>query len=112
MPAKSGDPTMGRRHCYRPGTHSLQKIWYYQKRVCLLCSKMAFSRLINEICHHDMNKPDIHFQVGAIATIQEGTEAYLVGLLEDTQLEAIHGRRITIMPKDIHIACRIRGERS
>ena len=112
MPAKSGDPTMGRRHCYRPGTHSLWEIWYYQKRVGLLFSKMAFSRLIREICHHDMNKPDIHFQAGAIATIQEGTEAYLVGLLENTQLEAIHGRRITIMPKDIHFARRIRGKRS
>ena len=105
MPAKSGDPTMGRRHHYRPGTHSLWEIWYYQKRVGLLW-------LIREICHHDMSKPDIHFQAGAIAAVQEGTEAYLVGLLEDTQLEAIRGRCITIMPKDIHIARRIRGERS
>ena len=69
MPAKSRDPTTGWRHCYRPGTHSLQEIWYYQKRVGLLCSKMAFSRLIREICHHNMNKPDICFQVGAIAAI-------------------------------------------
>ena len=111
MPAKCSDPVMGRRHRYRPGTCSLREIWYYQKRVGLLCSKLAFSCLIREICHHDLDKTDVRFQASAISAIQEGTEAYLVGLLEDTQLEAIHGRRVTIMPKDIHIACRIRGEK-
>ena len=111
MPAKCSDPVMGRRHCYRPGTCSLREIWYYQKRVGLLCSKLAFSHLIHEICHHDLDKPDIRFQASAIGTVQEGTEAYLIGLLEDTQLEAIHGRRVTIMPKDIHIAHRIQGEK-
>ena len=102
---------MGRRHCYRPGTSSLREIWYYQKRVRLLSSKLAFSRIIREICHHDLDKPDIGFQASVVGTIQEGTEAYLIGLLEDTQLEAIHGRCVTIMPKDIHIARRIRGEK-
>ena len=111
MPAKCSDPVMGRRHHYRPGTRSLREIWYYQKRVGLLCSKLAFSCLICEICHHDLDIPDIRFQASAIGAIQEGTEAYLVGLLEDTQLEAIHGRHVTIMPKDIHIACRIWGEK-
>ena len=59
MPAKCSDPATGRRHCYRPGTRSLREIWYYQKRVRLLCSKLAFSYIIREICHHDLNKPDI-----------------------------------------------------
>ena len=73
---------------------------------------MAFSRLIREICHHDLSKTKLRFQASAIATIQEGMEVYIVGLLEDTQLEAIHGRCNTIMPKDIYIACRICGERA
>ena len=111
MPAKCSDPVMGRRHCYQPGTCSLREIWYYQKCVGLLCSKLAFSRLICEICHHNLDKLDIRFQASAISAMQEGTEAYLIGLLEDTQLEAIHGRRVNIMPKDIHIARRIRGEK-
>ena len=112
MPTKSGDLTTSRLHRYRPGMHSLQEIWYYQKRVSLFSSKMAFSHLIHEICHHDMNKLDIRFQAGAIAAIQEGMEAYLFGLLEDTQLEIIHGTHITIMPKDIHIAHCIQGKHS
>ena len=111
MPAKCSDPAKGRRHRYRPGTHSLCEIWYYQKCVGLLCSKLAFSHIIREICHHDLDKPDVRFQASAVGTIQEGTEAYLIGLLEDTQLKAIHGRHVTIMPKDIHIAHRIRGEK-
>ena len=44
--------------------------------------------------------------------LQEAAEAYLVGLFEDTNLGAIHAKRVTIMPKDIQLARRIRGERS
>ena len=44
--------------------------------------------------------------------LQEAAEAHLVGLLEDANLCAIHGKRVTIMPKDIQLARRIRGERS
>jgi histone H3 len=43
---------------------------------------------------------------------QEASEAYLVSLFEDTNLCAIHAKRVTIMPKDIQLARRIRGERS
>jgi histone H3 len=45
-------------------------------------------------------------------TFQEASEAYLVGLFEDTNLCAIHAKRVTIMPKDIQLARRIRGERA
>jgi histone H3 len=44
--------------------------------------------------------------------LQEASEAYLVGLFEDTNLCAIHAKRVTIMPKDIQLARRIRGERA
>lgn len=111
MPRKQTTGT-GRRHRYRPGTRALLEIWYYQKRVGLCCSKVAFSRVIREICHDDLLKTDIRFQASAIGAIQEGSEAYLIGLLEDAQLEAIHGKRQTIMPKDIQLARRIRGERA
>ena len=55
---------------------------------------------------------DFRFQSMAILALQEAAEAYLVGLFEDTQLCAIHARRVTIMPKDMQLARRIRGERS
>ena len=47
-----------------------------------------------------------------IFVFQEASEAYLVGLFEDTNLCAIHAKRVTIMPKDIQLARRIRGERA
>lgn len=48
----------------------------------------------------------------SISLFQEASEAYLVGLFEDTNLCAIHAKRVTIMPKDIQLARRIRGERA
>ena len=57
-------------------------------------------------------KNDLRFQGTAILALQEAAEAYLVSLFEDTNLCAIHGKRVTIMPKDIQLARRIRGERS
>ncbi|XP_041283225.1 histone H3.3A-like [Onychostruthus taczanowskii] len=47
-----------------------------------------------------------------VSPVQEASEAYLVGLFEDTNLCAIHAKRVTIMPKDIQLARRIRGERA
>merc|ERR1711879_985702 len=52
------------------------------------------------------------FQSSAVVALQEASEAYLVGLFEDTNLCAIHAKRVTIMPKDIQLARRIRGERA
>uniref|UniRef100_M4EPP3 small monomeric GTPase n=2 Tax=Brassica campestris TaxID=3711 RepID=M4EPP3_BRACM len=54
-------------------------------------------------------KTDLRFQSSAVAALQEAAEAYLVGLFEDTNLCAIHAKRVTIMPKDIQLARRIRG---
>eukprot|EP00798_Chlamydomonas_sp_ICE-L_P024411 gene24411-biopygen18891 len=74
-------------HRYRPGTVALREIRKYQKSTELLIRKLPFQRL-------------------------EAAEAYLVGLFEDTNLAAIHAKRVTIMPKDIQLARRIRGERA
>ena len=57
-----------------------------------------------------MHHPGIRFQSAALGAMQEAAEAYLVALLEDTQLLAIHANRVTIMKKDIALALRIRGE--
>ncbi|KAL2500999.1 histone H3.3 [Forsythia ovata] len=54
-------------------------------------------------------KTDLRFQSHAVLALQEAAEAYLVGLFEDTNLCAIHAKRVTIMPKDIQLARRIRG---
>ena len=57
-------------------------------------------------------RSDLHFQAYAVLALQEASEAYLVGLMEDTNLCAIHAKRVTIQPKDIQLARRIRGERA
>ena len=53
---------------------------------------------------------DMRFQSAAIMALQEAAEAYLVTLFEDTLLCAIHAKRVTVMPKDMQLARRIRGE--
>ena len=97
-------------HRYRPGTVALREIKKYQKSTDLLIRKLPFQRLIREIAQDF--KADLRFQSTAVLALQEASEAYLVALFEDTQLCAIHAKRVTINPKDMQLARRIRGERS
>ncbi|RXG73000.1 histone H3 [Armadillidium vulgare] len=97
-------------HRYRPGTVALREIRRYQKSTELLIRKLPFQRLVREIAQDF--KTDLRFQSSAVMLLQEASEAYLVGLFEDTNLCAIHAKRVTIMPKDIQLARRIRGERA
>ncbi|KAK8506618.1 hypothetical protein V6N12_073571 [Hibiscus sabdariffa] len=71
---------------------------------------LTATRLVREIAQDF--KTDLRFQSHAVLALQEAAEAYLVGLFEDTNLCAIHAKRVTIMPKDIQLARRIRGERA
>ncbi len=104
-------PTAGikKPHRYRPGTVALREIRRFQKSTELLIGKLPFQRLVREIAQDF--KTDLRFQTAAIGALQEASEAYLVGLFEDTNICAIHAERVTIMPKDIQLARRIRGER-
>jgi histone H3 len=96
-------------HRYRPGTVALREIRKYQKSTELLIRKLPFQRLVREIAQDF--KTDLRFQGTAVLALQEATEAYLVGLFEDTNLCAIHAKRVTIQPKDIVLARRIRNEK-
>jgi len=97
-------------HCYRPGTVALLEICRYQKSTDLLLRKAPFQRLVREVLQ-GVNG-DLRCQSTAVLALQEASEAYLVGLFEDTNLCAIHAKRVTIMPKDMQLARRIRGERT
>ena len=103
-------PASNKKTRYRPGTLALLEIRHYQKKTCLLIRKAPFQRLVREIAQDF--KTDLRFQGAAIEALQEAAEAYLVRLFEDSNLCAIHARRVTIMPKDIQLARRIRGERN
>merc|ERR1712187_1103562 len=111
--SRTSTPTTGgvkKPHRYRPGTVALREIRKYQKSTELLIRKLPFQRLVREIAQDF--KQDIRFQSTALLALQDASEAYLVGLFEDTNLCAIHAKRVTIMPKDMQLARRIRGERA
>ncbi|KAG9329089.1 hypothetical protein JZ751_007703, partial [Albula glossodonta] len=78
-------------HRYRPGTVALREIRRYQKSTELLIRKLPFQRLVREIAQDF--KTDLRFQSSAVMALQEASEAYLVGLFEDTNLCAIHAKR-------------------
>ena len=107
LPAQAGGIKPKPRR-FRPGTLALKEIRRYQKSTELLIRKLPFQRLVREIMQEFRN--DFRFQSTAVVAMQEASEAYLVGLFEDTNLCAIHAKRVTIMPKDIQLARRIRGE--
>lgn len=99
---------------YRAGTRALKEIRKYQKGCDLLIRALPFSRLIREVAQSVLgySMPDVRFQSAAIMALQEAAEAYLVTLFEDTVLCAIHAKRVTIMPRDMQLARRIRGDRT
>jgi histone H3 len=97
-------------HRFRPGTRALMEIRKYQKSTELLIKKIPFQRLVKDIAQDF--KTGLCFQSHAILALQEASEAYLTSLFEDTNLCALHAKRVTIMPKDMQLARRIRGERS
>jgi histone H3 len=109
---KTAPPTGGvkKPHRYRPGTVALREIRRYQKSTELLIRKLPFQRLVREIAQDF--KTDLRFQSSAVMALQEASEAYLVSLFEDTNLAAIHAKRVTIQPKDLQLARRLRGERA
>ena len=91
---------------FRPGTVALREIRRYQKSTELLIRKRPFQMLVREIAANICT--DLRFQSTALLALQEAAEAYLVGLMEDTNMCAIHAKRVTILPKDMQLARRIR----
>ena len=95
-------------HRYRPGTVALREIRQYQKSTDLLIKKLPFQRLVREIAQDF--RSDLRFQSSAVLALQEASEAFLVNTFEDANLCAIHAGRVTIFPKDLALAKRIRGD--
>ena len=109
--SQKGNPSAQHQpHRYRPGTVALREIWKYQKSTDLLICKLPFQCLVHEI----LQGFNMEFRVtpAMVMALQEAAEAYLVQLLEDSNLCAIHAKHITIQLKDIQLARQIHGERS
>ena len=111
-PARKSPAVTPRSRRYRPGTKALMEIRKFQKSTNLLIPKLPFSRVVRETVSTVCNGRDLRFQTAAILALQEASEAYLVTLFEDSLLCTIHAKRVTLMPKDMTLARRIRGEHS
>ena len=108
--ARKSAPSTGgvkKPHRYRPGTVALREIRRYQKSTNLLIRKAPFQRLVREIAQDF--KSDLKFESLALLALQEALEAFMVHVFENTNLCAIHARRVTVMPKDMQLALRLCG---
>lgn len=108
--AKYAKPIVPTRKPYRfrPGTKALQEIRKLQDSTNLVIPKAAFSRLVKGIAQ-SMN-PEIRIGACALQAIQEAAESYMISVFEDTQLCAIHAKRVTAMEQDMKLTMRIRKE--
>ena len=110
-PAKGGMKDGERRKMrFKAGTVTLREIKKYQKTVNCLLPRAPFQRLVRSITT-EMDHT-LRFQSQALQALQEASEAYIVGLFEDTNLCAIHAKRVTVQKKDMDLARRIRGDRN
>ena len=112
---KVGEPTKKKmseekKRRYQTGTLALREIRKYQCSIELLIRKLPFIRLVQEIGQQFLT--GIKFQRTAVMVFQEASEAYLISLFKDSNLCPIRAKHCTIMPKDIQLTCRIRGERN
>ena len=106
---------------YRPGTVALREIRRYQQSTDLIIARVAFARLVREVTDDvgsywtaitSSGTGRLRWTAAALAAAQEAAETYVVGLLADANLCAIHAKRVTILPKDIQLARRVRKERA
>lgn len=113
--ARKSQPATGgikKPHRHRPGTVALREIRKYQKNADLLIRKLPHARLVKEIIQDTLGKAEIRTTKTALEVAHHASEDCIVRLMEDTNLCAIHTKRVTIMPKDMQLARRIRGEKS
>ena len=105
-------------HNYRTGLVALREIRRYQKSTECSIKRSPFQKLIREIiqeyhiCPQGPGTPSmqVRFQSTATAALQEAAENFIVGLFEDVNLLAVHAKRVTVMPRDIRLALRIKGD--
>ena len=90
------------------GIHTLREIQKYQSCTELLIPQLPFKRVVKDIIQNI--RGDLQFQTTAIMAIQEAGEAFLVGLLEQANLCALHAKHATIMPRDIQLVRCIWGD--
>ena len=112
---KRAPPTGGvkKPHRYRPGTVALREIRRYQTTTDTLIPKRSFQLLVQEVMQNECRLRGIEckrIQSMALLGLQTACEQYVIELFSQTQIAAIHGKRITIQPKDMSLALQFRGD--
>merc|ERR1711916_241396 len=95
---------------FRPGTIALRQVRKLQSSTDMLIQRAPFTRLVREAAQSQ--KAGVKFQASAVTALQEASEAFIVSLLTDANLAAMHANRVTAMPRDLLLVRRLRGERS
>lgn len=91
----------------KPGQVAIKQIAFYQKTANLLLPKLSFQRIVREIVQ-SVTPDEYKWSPNALEALQTSTEAYLTAVFEDTNKAAIHGKRVTIRPEDMHFIRDIR----
>ncbi len=99
---------MRKPHRWRPGTVALREIRKFKKNTDLLIRKAPFQRLVREIALK-FGKSNLRMQSTAVLALKEAAEYFMVDVFSDTNLCSMHGKRVTIVNKDMVLACRILG---
>jgi len=107
---RSVQKTTRKKHRARPGTKALREIRKYQRSTNLLLRRLPFARVVREETQRYTRTNEFRWQAQALLALQEAAEAYLISIFEDSNLCAIHAKRVTLMVRDIQLARRIRGD--
>ena len=115
LPRKRAPPTGGvkKPHRYRPGTVALREIRRYQTTTDTLIPKRSFQLLVQEVVQNECRLRGIEckrIQSMALLGLKTACEQYIIDLFSQTQIAAIHGKRVTIQPKDMSIVLQFRGD--
>jgi histone H3 len=92
-------------HRWRLGTVALRETQKFQKNTDLLIRKAPFQRLVCNISLK-FGKSDLRMQSTAVLALQEAAEYFMVDVFINTNLCVMHGKHVTIMKKDMVLACR------
>jgi histone H3/H4 len=95
-------------HRFRPGTVALREIKKFQKMSnCLTFAKFPFERFVRSVVNK--NKQGMKISKDVFVILQYYIEQYIVEILKDANLAAIHTGRVKLMLSDVEFICKIRG---
>ena len=109
-------PAVKKAHKWRPGTVALRQIKKLQKGTDTLLQRAKFARMMRESINRRVTAPggddgQMRMTAGAVSALHEATEAYMVSTFANANLCALHAKRVTVMPRDLHLARRLAGDR-